>query len=84
MYTIVIENSVDDYYFTEKVIDAFLTGTVPVYWGSPIVAELFNATGIMRFHDVNDLDQVLSECTKANYYKRMGAMRENFELAKNF
>ena len=33
MYTIVIENSVDDYYFTEKVIDAFLTGTVPVYWG---------------------------------------------------
>ena len=38
----------------------------------------------MSFHDMNDLDQVLSECTKANYYKRMGAIRENFELAKNF
>ncbi len=84
MYSVVIENSVDDYYFTEKVIGAFLTGTIPVYWGSPIVSDLFNDAGIMRFEDMNDLEQVLSECTKANYYNRMTAVRENFELAKNF
>ena len=84
MFTVVIENSVDDYYFTEKVIDAFLTGTIPVYWGSPIVSQLFSADGIMIFQGMDDLDRVLKECTKANYYKRMAAVKENFELAKHF
>jgi len=84
LYTIVIENSVDDYYFTEKIVDAFLTGTILVYWGSPIVSQLFNADDIMSFRDVQDLGAVLEECTKANYYKRMAAVKENFELAKSF
>ena len=33
---------------------------------------------------MDDLDRVLKECTKANYYKRMAAVKENFELAKHF
>ena len=84
MYTIVIENSVDDYYFTEKIVDAFLTGTIPVYWGSPVVDQLFNSDGIMSFRDLQDFAEVLKGCTKANYYKRMAAIKENFELAKSF
>ena len=84
MYTVVIENSVDDYYFTEKIVDAFLTGTIPIYWGSPSVGQLFNADGIMTFRGVKELGEVLKECTKMNYHKRMAAVKENFELAKKF
>ena len=33
MFTIVIENVVDDCWFTEKLMDSLLTGTIPIYWG---------------------------------------------------
>lgn len=34
-FTIVIENCQLDDYFSEKIIDATMTGTIPIYWGSP-------------------------------------------------
>jgi hypothetical protein len=32
MYSIAIENCQEDYYFSEKILDCFLTGTIPIYW----------------------------------------------------
>lgn len=32
MYTIAIENSIEKFYFTDKLVDTFLTGTIPIYW----------------------------------------------------
>lgn len=34
-YTIVIENCKMDNYFSEKVIDPMVVGTIPIYWGTP-------------------------------------------------
>ena len=34
-YTIVIENLNRKNYFTEKLVDAFVLGTIPIYWGCP-------------------------------------------------
>lgn len=33
MFSFAIENSQVEGYFTEKLIDCFLTGTIPIYWG---------------------------------------------------
>ena len=34
-YTIAVENSAHDNYFTEKIIDALLSECLPFYWGCP-------------------------------------------------
>ena len=47
MFTIVIENIRTNDYFTEKLIDPFLTGTIPIYWGCPNIGEYFNTDGMI-------------------------------------
>jgi Glycosyltransferase family 10 (fucosyltransferase) C-term len=39
-YAICIENSRDKNYFSEKIADAWLSWTKPVYYGCPNLAEL--------------------------------------------
>jgi hypothetical protein len=42
-YSIVIENERTEGFFTEKIIDCFVTGTIPIYWGDPTLGkEFFN------------------------------------------
>ena len=41
-FSIVIENSKIDYYFTEKLIDCFSTGTIPIYYGCPSIGNFFD------------------------------------------
>ncbi len=40
-YSIVIENESTDGFFTEKIIDCFMTGTFPIYWGDPNLGDRF-------------------------------------------
>lgn len=35
-FTIAIENSESPGYATERLMDAFLEGTIPIYWGDPV------------------------------------------------
>ena len=36
-FTVAFENSQHDGYTTEKIIDAWLSDTVPIYWGNPLI-----------------------------------------------
>jgi len=36
------ENTSTQYYCTEKLMDAFLVGSLPIYWGDPKVVEDWN------------------------------------------
>lgn len=40
-YSIVLENSQQKNYFTEKLADAYLSWTVPIYWGCPNIDDFF-------------------------------------------
>ena len=84
MFSIVIENSVESFYVTEKLIDTFLTGTVPIYWGSPIATSLFDARGMFVFSTIQELDEILTRATEAEYEKMLPHVRENLARAKNF
>lgn len=83
-FTIVIENSKTDYYFTEKLIDAFMTGTVPIYWGCPSIGNFFNLGGVLVFDDLNTLLFHLNNLSLDKYNTMLEAVKENFEKAKNF
>ncbi len=39
-YSLVIENSTDDYYISEKIFDALICGSMPIYHGSDKIFEL--------------------------------------------
>lgn len=48
-YTIVIENTLQDGFNSEKLNDAFLTGTIPIYWSSKIYDSNYDQNSIFHF-----------------------------------
>jgi hypothetical protein len=84
MFQIVVENGKYDYYFTEKIIDCFVTGTIPIYWGCPSINDFFNINGILAFDNLNDLEHILNNISIEKYNEMKPYIQENFEKSKNF
>jgi hypothetical protein len=84
MFHIAIENNNDDYYFTEKIGDCFRTYTVPIYWGTDKVLELFDKDGIIFARDARDIYRLIDELTVEDYWKRLPALVHNFEISKQY
>ena len=79
MFSVSIENDNSPGYFTEKLTDNFVTGTVPVYWGSrEIVSKYFDPTGVIFLED----DPTLSTLSAEKYQSMMPAIERNFKLAQ--
>jgi hypothetical protein len=83
-YTFCIENFRKDFWFTEKLIDCFVTGTLPIYWGCPSIGNLFNLDGMLCFEELQELPKLLKGCTPEYYESKKDALKENFELAKQY
>lgn len=83
-FQIVIENSKKEYYFTEKIVDCFLTGVIPIYWGAEKVLEHFDPRGIIRFDIIDELPNILQSLSMELYQSRIAAVRRNFRLAQDF
>ena len=80
MFSVSIENDNSDTYFTEKLTDNFVMGTVPVYWGSrKVVDKYFDSRGVIFLED----DPTLSTLSKETYESMMPYIQKNFELALN-
>ncbi len=82
-FSITIENHVSDHYFSEKIIDCFLTGVVPIYMGAKKISEYFDPDGIIFFKGREDLLNIVDNLTMSDYKKRMNAIKNNFQIAKN-
>jgi alpha(1,3/1,4) fucosyltransferase len=50
-FTVAMENSQYPGYVTEKILEAWLAGTVPIYWGSQTVSLDFNPKSFINWHD---------------------------------
>ena len=83
-YHFCIENIRRDYWFTEKLIDCFVTGTLPLYWGCPSIGDFFNTDGMLCYESVSELPAILKTCTPEYYESKLPAMEENLELAKKY
>lgn len=46
-FFISFENNAMDYYFTEKLINAFMYGAIPIFWGFPQIREYINMDAII-------------------------------------
>jgi len=84
MFSICIENSSHHGYHTEKIIDAFLSKTVPVYRGCKDIGNFYNADGVIICQDENEIVEKVNKLTPEDYYKRKKAIDENYETAKYY
>jgi hypothetical protein len=50
-FTIAFENSSYPGYTTEKIFEPLLAGSIPVYWGNPLVGKDFNTGSFVNAHD---------------------------------
>lgn len=80
-YHFAIENCKKDFWFTEKLIDCLMTGTIPIYWGCPSIGSFFNDDGFIIFDTLPELKEKLKLCTPEYYESKLPAIRENIELA---
>ena len=69
-FSVIIENSKSDGYFTEKLIDAILCGSIPIYWGDPSVGKYFNLNGFIQCQNLEDLKLAIENVT-VEMYDRM-------------
>ena len=84
MFSIVIENIKYDDYFTEKIIDCFASGTIPIYWGTNSVKNFFNKDGIIFFNTIEELGDILYNLKEDDYFNRMDAIKHNLNNSKEF
>lgn len=83
-FSVVLENFQSDYYFTEKLLNCFATGVVPIYLGARKIDEFFDATGILRFETKSELKSHLSRASGELYESMNGAVQRNFSLSKDY
>jgi hypothetical protein len=79
MFSVCVENDMCDTYFTEKILDCFATGTIPIYKGTKNIVNHFNQNGIIFLDDIS-----LDDLTPELYYSKMNYIKENFEKVLSF
>jgi thermostable 8-oxoguanine DNA glycosylase len=84
MFSVVVENTKKDYYFTEKLIDCFITGTIPIYWGCPSIKDFFDDNGIINFNSVDELEKIIKNIDNNFYESKKEYIIKNYHLAKNY
>lgn len=85
-FSIVIENDVSDYYFSERLTSCFAAQTIPVYLGARRISDFFNPDGIIFLEDT-DLERAartLAQCTKEVYEERIQAVLDNYRRVQEY
>lgn len=65
-FSVAFENSNTDGYITEKLTDAFMANTIPIYWGSEGNVEPFPREAMICANDFPDFDSLLKRVRDVN------------------
>lgn len=60
-FSITFENCSYNGYTTEKIVDAFLAHTVPIYFGNPLITNEFNPASFINGHSYETIDELVKE-----------------------
>ncbi len=58
-FSIAFENRSVVGYVTEKIWHAYLSRTIPIYWGAPDISEYFNPQSFINCHDYDNFEEVI-------------------------
>lgn len=80
MFSICIENCMHDTYFTEKILDCFAVGTVPIYKGTRKILDYYDGGGIIFLDDLKELSQLTPEL----YFSKIDHINRNFKILREY
>ena len=83
-FSLIIENSREPGYFTEKLLDALFCDAVPIYWGSPDIGKYFDTRGMIVCQSEAELRDAAASVTDADYERCMEFMPANRQKALAF
>ena len=85
MYHIAIDSYRRNDFFSEKLIDCFITKTIPIYWGCPNIGKYFNQDGIYVVCNVDDVIWLFNNDIKENIYHEVhDVLEENYQLGLEY
>lgn len=58
-FSVVVENYIDDWWFSEKICNCFANKTVPIYLGAKNIGKLFDERGIITVNDIRNFEEVI-------------------------
>lgn len=70
-YSVVIENVRERNYFSEKLVDAVLCDTVPIYWGCPNLERFIDPTGIIQCASEADIRAAVLAASQVDFAARL-------------
>jgi hypothetical protein len=83
-FAVTIENSRQENFFTEKLIDCLIMKTIPIYWGCPNVSEFFDTTGWILFETPEELFIKLKGLDEGHYARHLAEVDKNFQEALKY
>lgn len=85
-FSVVIENDITDYYFSERLTSCFASWTIPVYLGARKISDFFNPDGIITLPgtDLEHAAAVLARCTPEVYEERKAAVLDNYNRVQEY
>ena len=91
-YEVVVENQIDDIWFTEKIIDAFATKCIPIYLGARNIGDYFNTDSMIIVHNEDELQNTIkSMLNNVDYWNDFyndvniqKAIEDNYDRCKKY
>jgi len=82
-FTLALENRYWPGVFTEKIVDPYLSLTVPIYWGAPNIADFFPA-GSLEVIDIVNLRSALGKIEALIEGETYGDFLPNLRIAREY
>lgn len=79
-FSLIVENTISPWYFTEKLLNCFAVGTIPIYLGATEIEEFFNPQGIIKFMSMGEfIDKTLPSLSPDLYKSKIDGVVDNLE-----
>jgi len=83
-FHIAIENCSIRNYFSEKILDCFISKTVPIYCGCLNIGDYFNDKGILKFSNIKECVSVCENINENTYSELLPYVEENYNKALEY
>jgi len=82
-FSVCMENYIANLYYTEKLLDCFLCGTIPIFWGSREIINVFDVNGIVFLDDILSNKINIKDLNEEYYNLRLDSISKNFKIASS-
>lgn len=83
-FSIVIENVRERNYFTEKLVDAVLCQTVPIYWGCPNLGDFMDTSGMILCTTEDEMRKAVRDLSEELYARLLPGLLRGIEGASRY